>query len=69
MKEILKSYSPAEVENLLDEMFTGYINSPMCCIGYLGDMYELKRLITNEAKNRTNEPVTRDHARVEELVS
>lgn len=49
MNEIFKSYTPETVKELLEEMFIGYINSPICEVGYLGDMYELKRLLHDEA--------------------
>jgi len=54
MDEIFEVYEPPLVKELIEEMFTGYINSPTCEIGYLGDMYELKRLIDAEADKRLN---------------
>lgn len=38
MNEIFKVYAPETVKELLEEMFTGYINSPMCDVGDLGDI-------------------------------
>ena len=49
MEEIFKIYTPDAVKELLEEMFTGYIASPICETGYLSDMYELKRLISEQA--------------------
>ena len=48
MDEIFKVFTPETVRELVEELFTGYINSPMCSAGYLGDMYELKRLVNDE---------------------
>ena len=50
MDEIFKTMAPATVKILMDEMFTGYINSPLCAPLLLGEMYELKRMITIRAK-------------------
>lgn len=49
MDEIFKVFEPGTVKELFEEMFTGYINSPMAEVGYLGDMYELKRMVNDEA--------------------
>ena len=56
MKEIFVIFTPETVKILIEEMFTGYINSPMCEVGLLGDMYELKRLINEQADSYPRTP-------------
>lgn len=54
MDNIFRTIEPKEVIELMEEMFTGYINSPLCAPMMLGQMYELKRIITLEAKEYEN---------------
>jgi hypothetical protein len=34
---------------MMEELFTGYINSPMCSVDLLGEIYEFKRMMDFEA--------------------
>lgn len=54
MDEIFSVFEPATVDELMEEMFTGYINSPMCAPLLLGQMYELKKMVKLRAKDYEN---------------
>lgn len=49
MEEIFRVFEPATVKRMMEDMFTGYINSEMCLLEGLGEVYELKRMINAEA--------------------
>jgi len=52
MDEIFFIFEPNYVKGMLDDMFTGYINSELCAVESLGQMYEFKRMLTAEADKR-----------------
>ncbi|HCY42239.1 MAG TPA: hypothetical protein DHV48_12930 [Prolixibacteraceae bacterium] len=50
MDEIFKVLAPSTFKELLEEMFTGYLNSgEMCSTDRLGELYVLKKLMDQEA--------------------
>lgn len=70
MDELFKTFEPAVVKGLMEELFTGYINSQLCCPDKVGEIYELKRLLDiqaeKEAERRNKNEVTTDRHRVQE---
>ena len=56
MDDIFKVIEPKKVTELMEEMFTGYINSPLCAPLLLGEMYELKRMMKIKAKDHEHRP-------------
>ena len=51
MEDIFGVMGAKKVTELMEERFTGYINSPMCAPMLLGEMYELKRMMKVKAKD------------------
>lgn len=62
MEEIFKVFEPATVKGLMEDLFTGYINSEMCTLENLGQIYELKRMVNAEADKKLIS-VSHGHAR------
>lgn len=66
MDELFKTFEPAVVKGLMEELFTGYINSQLCRPDKVGEIYELKRLLDIQAERRNKNEVTTDRHRVQE---
>lgn len=52
MGELFRDIEPAEVKNLIEEMFEGYIDSDTCDISQLPMIYLLKNRIVKIADNK-----------------